>query len=115
MPAFFVGANMSGKSVELRHQSSREEIANYINGAFETSNIVDICKAIGAATYLHNVSDIARKSGIERGTVYRAFAGRKHPNFKTVLNVLDAMGFRLQVTVRQGERAKGAFATKFRT
>jgi len=53
MPAFLFGENMSGKSVKLRPQSSREEIANYINRAFETSNIVEICKAIGAASAQH--------------------------------------------------------------
>jgi probable addiction module antidote protein len=102
---------MSKKSVRLpiRPQSSRQEIADYINHAFETSDIGGICQAIGAVTHLYNISDIAKKSGIERGSVYRAFGGGpKHPNFKTVLNVLDAMGFRLQVTVRGGRRARPA-------
>jgi probable addiction module antidote protein len=90
-------------------RSNQREIADYINHAFETSDIVGICEAIGAATHLHNISDIAKKSGIERPSVYRAFSGRKtFPNFNTVLNVLNAMGFQLQVRVRRGERAKRA-------
>jgi probable addiction module antidote protein len=81
---------------------------DYINPAFETSDIAEICEAIGAVTHLHNIADIA-KSGIERGSVYRAFGGgRKYPNFKTVLSVLDAIGFRLQVTVRQRGHARPA-------
>jgi probable addiction module antidote protein len=102
---------MSEKSVKLpiRLQSSRQEIADYINHAFATSDIVEICEAIGAVAHLHNISDIAKKSGIERGSVYRTFAaGPKHPNFKNVLSVLDAMGFRLQVKVRQGGHARPA-------
>jgi probable addiction module antidote protein len=91
--------------------SSRSEIAKYINLAFETSDIDGICKAIGAATRLHNISDIAKKSGMERPSVYRAFAGGpKQPNFKTVLSILDAMGFRLQVSVRRGGRARSRLA-----
>jgi probable addiction module antidote protein len=111
MPAFFIGVNMSEKSIRLpiRPQSSRQEIADYINHAFETSDIVAMCEAIGTVTHLHEISDIAKKSGIGRVSVYRAFAGGpRHPNFKTVLIVLDAMGFRLQVKVRQGERARPA-------
>jgi probable addiction module antidote protein len=110
MPAFFVGVNMSEKSVRLaiRPQSSRQEIADYINQAFEASDIGEICQAIGAVTHLHDISDIAEKSGIARVSVYRAFAGERHPNFKTVLNVLDAMGFRLQVRVRKGGSARPA-------
>src|ERR1700759_975675 len=69
-----------------------------LNHAFETSDIAEICKAIGAVTHCYNVSDIAKKAG-ERSGLYRAFAGSpKHPNFKTVLSVLDAMGFPLHVS-----------------
>jgi DNA-binding phage protein len=45
--------------------SSRSEIADYINYAFKSSDIVAICHAIGDATRLHNVSDI----GFSRRTV----------------------------------------------
>src|SRR5260370_39891332 len=105
---------MFQKSVRLQIRAQwPREMADYINHAFETSDIVQICEAIGAITHLYNISDIAKKSGIERGSVYRAFVGGpKHPNFKTVLNVLDAMGFRLQVTVRQGGHARPARLTR---
>ena len=82
---------------------------------FETLDIAEICQAIGAATRLHNISDIAKKAGIERPSVYRAFSGKKKfPNFNTVLNVLDAMDFQLQVRVRRGGRAKQARLAQFR-
>jgi DNA-binding phage protein len=48
--------------LSIRPQSNRREIADYINHAFETSDVVGICEAIGAATHLHNMSDIAKKS-----------------------------------------------------
>ena len=88
--------------------SSRES-ADYLNHAFETSDIAEICKAIGVVAHCYNISDIAKKAGIERTSLYRAFAGSPKPNFKTVLSVLDAMGFLLLVTARRGERATGAF------
>jgi probable addiction module antidote protein len=96
-------------------QSSSREIADYIIHAFETSDIGGICEAVGAVIHLHNVSDIAKKAGIERPSVYRAFSGKKKfPNFNTVLNVLDAMDFQLQVRVRRGGRAKRARLAQFR-
>ncbi|MET0708123.1 MAG: hypothetical protein ABWY82_14975, partial [Tardiphaga sp.] len=45
------------------------------------------CHAVGAATRLYNSSDLAQKSRLVRPSIHRAF-------------VLDAMGFRLHVTVR---------------
>jgi probable addiction module antidote protein len=89
---------------------SRIEIASQINQALKSSDIDAICRAIGDATRLHNISDIAKKAGIERQSVYRAFAGQQHPNFSTFLSVLDAMGFQLKVTPRRGQRARLARA-----
>jgi len=106
MPAYLFGGYMSEKSVES-HLSQRQAAADCINQALEKSDMAGICHAIGAATHLHNMSDIAKKSGIERPSLYRAFScGPTGPNFKTVLSVLDAMGFRLKVTVRRGGRAR---------
>ena len=103
---------MSKKSVRSapRPQSSRRQAAaDCINRALAKSDIAEICHAIGAATRLYNISDLAQKSGLARPSIHRAFAGDpKKPNFTTVLNVLDAMGLRLRVTVRRGGPARAA-------
>src|SRR5215204_1599418 len=95
---------MSGKSVRsaTRPQlNPRQAAADCINHALAKSDIAEICHAIAAATHLYNISDLARKSGIARTSIYRAFAcDPKKPKFTTALNVLDAMGFRLHVTMR---------------
>ena len=91
----------------IRPQPCRLDVTDRINCAFETSDIDEIRHAIGAAIRRYNISDIAKVSGLERPTIYRAFEGdARHPNFKTVLSVLDAMGFQLHVTVRRDARAR---------
>ncbi|WOH51133.1 addiction module antidote protein [Bradyrhizobium sp. sBnM-33] len=103
---------MAEKSVRpaTRPQSNqRQDAADCINRALAKSDIAEICHAIGAATHLYNISDLAQKTGLSRPSIYRAFSGDpKKPNFTTVFNVLDAMGFQLHVTVRRGARAKSA-------
>ena len=103
---------MSKKSVRPAARppsSSRQTAADLINQAFKKSDIAEICNAIAAATRLYNLSDLAQKSGLARPSIHRAFAGDPiKPNFTTVFNVLDAMGFRLHVTVRRGGRATSA-------
>ena len=109
MPAYFFESPMPQRSPKapIRPQPGRREVTDRINRAFETSDIDEICRAIGSATRLYNISDIAKVSGLERPTIYRAFEGdTKHPNFKTVLSVLDVMGFQLHVTVRREARAR---------
>ena len=111
MPAYLFGVNMFEKAARpsISPQSSRREVADYINRAFETADIAEICRAIGAIARLYNRSDLAQQSGLERANLYRAFSGgSRHPNFKTVLSVLDAMGFQLHVTLRRDPRARPA-------
>ena len=87
--------------------SSRRALVERINQAFETADVGQIRQAIGAATRLYNISDLAHGAGLERQSIYRAFlGGEATPNFKTVLSVLDAMGFQLHVTVRRDARAR---------
>ena len=71
----------------LRPQSSpRQAAADCINRALEKSDVAEICHAIGAATRLYNISDLALKSGLARPSIHRAFAGDPiKPNFTTVL------------------------------
>ena len=89
--------------------SSRQASADLINQAFKKSDFAEICYAIAAATTLYNISDLAQKSGLARQSIYRAFAGDpKKPKFTTVLSVLDAMGFRLRITVRRGGPTRAA-------
>jgi DNA-binding phage protein len=54
-------------------------VMSRINAALDTSDISSICEAIGRAVMLHNVSEIARKAGLERTSLYRAFEN-SHPN-----------------------------------
>jgi probable addiction module antidote protein len=103
---------MSKKSVRsaTRVQSNhRKAAADSINRAFAKSDVAEIFHAIGAATRLYNISDLAQRSGLARPSIHRAFAGDpKKPNFTTVLSVLDAMGFRLRITVRRGGPTRAA-------
>ena len=103
---------MSKKSVRTAsrpQRSPRQAAADRINQAFEKSDIAGIYHAIGAATRLYNISDLAQISGLARPSLHRAFAGNpKKPNFTTVLNVLDAMGLRLRVTLRRRGPARAA-------
>jgi probable addiction module antidote protein len=97
-------------SIKSSRKSSKRpkaaELIDPINGALQSSDITEICQAIGEVIRLHNVSEIARQTGIERPSLYRAFAGQQSPKFLTVLNVLDALGLRLKVVQRRASERK---------
>jgi probable addiction module antidote protein len=97
---------MSDQSKKIRPQSSRREIADQLNRAFDSSDLAAICQAIGDVIRLHNVTAVAKLAGIKRTSLYRAFGGRQSPNLSTVLAVMKAMGFKLKVTQLQPKRTK---------
>ncbi|HUN95230.1 MAG TPA: putative addiction module antidote protein [Bradyrhizobium sp.] len=78
------------------------ELTAEINRALRRTDVAGACATIGSAVKLHNASEIARKAGIERPSIYRAFGSAGSPNFSTVVKVLAAMGLRLKVTKDRG-------------
>jgi probable addiction module antidote protein len=84
-----------------------ENVEDRINKALQSSDMIAICEAIGDALRRHNIFDIAKRAGLERTSIYRAFWGRQFPNFSTVVRILDAMGLQLKVTQRRRVRKRG--------
>jgi probable addiction module antidote protein len=81
------------------------QLARELNAAFASSDAQAICKAIGEASRKFNIAELARQTGLQRQSIYRAFGGDQLPSFTTVLSVLSAMGMQLKVTPRR-RRAK---------
>lgn len=83
------------------------QVAAELNQAFASAEPHTICKAIGKALGDFNVAEMARQTGLQRQSIYRAFRTTTQlPNFSTVLAVLTAMGLQLKVVPRVGAETK---------
>jgi probable addiction module antidote protein len=83
------------------------EMIDVINAAFHSKDVNEIAKAIGAATKAQNFSDVARRAGIARPSLYRAFDREgAYPNMTTVVRTLDAMGLELKVSQTRKRRGQ---------
>jgi probable addiction module antidote protein len=87
--------------MEESKESVLGELIAEMNLALQEIEVGKVCATIGSAIKLQNASDIARKAGIERPSVYRSFGPTGSPNFTTAVRVLDAMGLRLKILPRQ--------------
>jgi probable addiction module antidote protein len=77
---------------------SQSEIVDFLNEAFRSGDVERIVRAIGSAAKTHDMSDVAKRAGLSRTSVYRSFIGKgRYPNLTTVLQVLEAMGLGLKV------------------
>ena len=74
---------------------SAEDVAHYLTEAFETGDASFIAHAIGTVARAHGMAAIAKQSGLSRENLYRALSPDGHPEFETVMKVLQALGVQL--------------------
>ncbi len=74
-----------------------EAIALYLSDVLETGDIAYLNSALGKIAKSKGMTDISKKSGIKREALYRALSETGNPQFKTVAEVIKAMGFQLSV------------------
>jgi probable addiction module antidote protein len=76
-----------------------EEARLYLQAAFDeykVDNDLDVLlQAIWAYAKAQGVSDLAKKSKINRQNLYRVFTGERNPRWKTMQSIIKGVGFEL--------------------
>ena len=81
------------------HLETPEDVAAYLDAAFEDGDPELFTHALGAVARAKGMTEIARKTGLGRQSLYKALSQDGRPEFATVLNVVRALGVKLTVTV----------------
>jgi probable addiction module antidote protein len=89
-------------AIELKSYRSRlmerltipSEAEHYINAAWEDS-IEMFFEAVKDVAQAHQVSTVAKKSGVAREGLYRSFSKGGNPSWRTVLSVLNVVGLEI--------------------
>ena len=74
-----------------------EDVAEFLNMAFEDGDPVVVKHAIGTAARSKGMAAIAEEANLNRTSLYRAFEDDGNPLFFNVLKVLASLGLSLQV------------------
>ncbi|MGB8478832.1 MAG: addiction module antidote protein [Acidobacteriaceae bacterium] len=82
----------------ISNDISETELGAAINSALATSDPAKFVDALGAYARRHGMTQIARKTGLARESLYRALSSGGNPEFSTVLRVVSAIGFRLEAS-----------------
>ncbi len=79
---------------------TKEDMALYLEAMIEESygDPASIAVALGNIARAKGMSDIARKTGLARESLYRALSPEGNPEFATVLKVAKALGLKLHIT-----------------
>ena len=77
---------------------STEAINAYMEEALATDDPAFIAKALGTIARAHGMSQIARKTGLSRESLYKALSAEGNPEFGTVIRVMQALGLKFSIT-----------------
>ena len=71
---------------------SDEAVAAYMTEALETGDPSFVADALGVVARVRGMSEVARRAGLSRESLYRALSADGNPELATVLRVMRALG-----------------------
>ncbi len=77
---------------------SNEAIKAYMEEALETDDPVFIARALGTIARARGMSQIAKKAGLSRESLYKALSTEGNPEFGTIIRVMQALGLKFSIT-----------------
>ena len=77
---------------------SPEAMTAYMEEALETDDPAFIAQALGTIARARGMSQIARKAGLSRESLYKALSTDGNPEFGTVIRVMQALGLKFSIT-----------------
>jgi probable addiction module antidote protein len=74
---------------------SAEAIAVYLEEAFATDDPAYIAHALGTLARAKGMTEVARKTGLSRESLYKALSAEGNPEFATILKVMSALDLKI--------------------
>jgi probable addiction module antidote protein len=85
---------------EAKYLNTPQAISVYLEDIFETEDPELIAHALGVVSRAKGMTEVARKTGLSRESLYKALSAEGNPEFATILKVLRALD--LKITARAG-------------
>ena len=76
-----------------------EDIAAYLEVAFEDSDPKRIATALGTVARAKGMTAVAKRAGVTREALYKALSENGDPKLATLIGVFNALGLRLSCDV----------------
>lgn len=80
------------------HLETNEDIAAYLDAVLAENDPALLTHALGVVARARGMTELARETGLGRANLYKALSAEGHPEFATVMKVMDALGVRMSVT-----------------
>lgn len=77
------------------HLETQEDIVAYLEAAFEDGDPALIAAALGDIARAKGMTEVAKKAGLGRESLYKALSPNGNPELGTVIKVMEALGLKL--------------------
>jgi probable addiction module antidote protein len=77
------------------HLKTEEDQLLYLEAAFEEGDAALIAVALGDIARARGMTEVARRAGLGRESLYKALSTDGNPQLDTILKVMRALGLRL--------------------
>lgn len=84
------------------HLETEADMAAYLEAVLEDGDPALVASALGDIARAKGMSQIARKTGLGRESLYKALSSDGNPELATVLKVVRALGIKLHASVARG-------------
>jgi len=75
---------------------SKEAIAEYLSQVLADGDTDELLVALGYIARAKGMTEVAKKSGLGRESLYKTFQKGTKPKFETIVKVLQAFGLQLK-------------------
>ena len=80
-----------------KYLTTEEDIKEYLDAALESSDLEHFKYALSQVSKAIGMTNISRKTGIPRTTLYKMFEKNRNPEFKNIQTLLNSFGCRLAI------------------
>jgi probable addiction module antidote protein len=81
----------------VEHLNSPEDIRLFLQEVVNTGDESDFIHALNTAAKAMGMTEVAKKAGVTRASLYKSLAENGNPQFKTISKVTKALGCKLAV------------------
>lgn len=79
----------------VEYLKTEEDMVAYLEAALEENDPTLVSAALGDIAKAKGMTDIAKKTGLGRESLYKALSREGNPEFSTVMKVINALGLKL--------------------
>ena len=79
------------------HLESPEDIRIFLQEVLDTGDESDFIHALSIAARAMGMTEVAKKAGVTRASLYKSLAEDGNPRFSTIIKVTRALGCKLAV------------------